>query len=170
MAVGVQQQVLVVTVQKTAKVPHLQFIDKVVAVPADNLLCGGYGGDEGVFAVFCGIFRTPSIWTSSARLAATFLSPRWPTVVGRRGLSCCAAVFPESIWIDTSVSMSCPHHHHHRCATLAMLQDVGPRKVVASGAATPETRVTMLARLVLHHPLVVKRPILERLPEPRLLL
>ena len=54
--------------------------------------------------------------------------------------------------------------------TSAMLQGVGPRKVVASGAATPETGVTMLARLVLHPLLVVKRPILERLPEPRLLL
>ena len=41
-------------------------------------------------AVGKGVFRTPSTWTSSARLAATFLSPRWPTVVGRRGLSCCS--------------------------------------------------------------------------------
>ena len=50
--VGVQQQVLVVTVQKTAEVPHVQFIDKVVAVPVDNLLFGGYGGDEGLLAFF----------------------------------------------------------------------------------------------------------------------
>ena len=50
--VGVQQQVLVVTVQKTAEVPHVQFIDKVVAVPVDNLLYGGYGGDEGGFGLF----------------------------------------------------------------------------------------------------------------------
>ena len=74
--------------------------------------CGGYGGGEGVFAVICGIFRTPSSWTSSARLAATFLSPRWPTVVGRRGLPCCAAVFLDSISTQTSLSISCPHHHH----------------------------------------------------------
>ena len=52
MPVGVQQQVLVVTVQKTAEVPHVQFIDKVVAVPVDFLLYGGYGGDEGVFGLF----------------------------------------------------------------------------------------------------------------------
>ena len=38
MPVGVQQQVLVVTVQKTAEVPHLQFIDKVLTVPVDNFL------------------------------------------------------------------------------------------------------------------------------------
>ena len=31
-------QVLVVTVQKTAEVPHLQFIDKVLTVPVDNFL------------------------------------------------------------------------------------------------------------------------------------
>ena len=56
MPVGVQQQVLVVTVQKTAEVPHVQFIDKVVAVPVDNLLYGGYGGDEGFLAFFLGNF------------------------------------------------------------------------------------------------------------------
>ena len=67
MPVGVQQQVVVVTVQKTAEVPHLQFIDKVVAVPVDNLLYGGYGGDEGGFARFTGLFRAPSIRTLSAR-------------------------------------------------------------------------------------------------------
>ena len=33
MPVGVQQQVLVVTVEITAEVPHLQFIDKVLTVP-----------------------------------------------------------------------------------------------------------------------------------------
>ena len=33
MPVGVQQQVMIVTVQETAEVPHVQFIDKVVAVP-----------------------------------------------------------------------------------------------------------------------------------------
>ena len=38
-----------------------------------------------VLALFKGVFRTPSGWTSSTRLAA-------PTVVGRRGLPCCAAV------------------------------------------------------------------------------
>ena len=38
MPVGVQQHVLVVTVQKTAEVPHLQFIDKVLTVPVDNFL------------------------------------------------------------------------------------------------------------------------------------
>ena len=38
MPVGVQQQVVVVTVQKTAEVPHVQFVDKLVAVPVDNLL------------------------------------------------------------------------------------------------------------------------------------
>ena len=38
MPVDVQQQVVVVTVQKTAEVPHVQFIDKVVAVPVDDLL------------------------------------------------------------------------------------------------------------------------------------
>ena len=64
--------------------------------------------------MICDIFRTPSSWTSSARLAATFLSPRWPTVVGRRGLPCCAAVFLDSISTETSLSMSPrPHHHHH---------------------------------------------------------
>ena len=113
MPVGVQQQVLVVTVQKTAEVPHLQFIDKVLTVPVDNFLLWRLWRWGGGFRRFCGIFRTPSIWTSSARLAATFLSPRWPTVVGRRGLPCCAAVFLDSIWIDTSASISCPHHHHH---------------------------------------------------------
>ena len=68
MPVGVQQQVLVVTVQKTAKVPHLQFIDKVVAVPVDNLLYGGYGGDEGFSPFFAAFFalrpfgrRVPSL-------------------------------------------------------------------------------------------------------------
>ena len=50
MPVGVQQQVFVVTVQKTAKVPHVKFIVKFVAVPADFLLYGGYGGDEGFLA------------------------------------------------------------------------------------------------------------------------
>ena len=56
------------TVQKTAEVPHVQFIDKVVAVPADNLLIGGYGGDEGFFGLFFGaIFRAPFIRTLSAR-------------------------------------------------------------------------------------------------------
>ena len=52
MPVGVQQPVLVVTVQKTAEVLHAQFIDKVVAVPVDNLLIGGYGGDEGFLVFF----------------------------------------------------------------------------------------------------------------------
>ena len=52
MPVGVQQQVFVVTVQKTAEVPHVQFTDKVVAVPVDYLLYGGYGGDEGGFGLF----------------------------------------------------------------------------------------------------------------------
>ena len=33
MPVGVQQQVVVVTVQKTAEVPHVQFIDKVADMP-----------------------------------------------------------------------------------------------------------------------------------------
>ena len=42
-----QQQVVVVTVLKTAEVPHVQFIDKVLTVPVDNLL---YGGERGVFA------------------------------------------------------------------------------------------------------------------------
>ena len=78
----------------------------------------------------CGIFRTPSSWTSSARLAATFLSPRWPTVVGRRGLPCCAAVFLDSISTETSLSISRPHHNHHNhhrrlgskgCTTVATL-------------------------------------------------
>ena len=52
MPVGVQQQVVVVPVQKTAEVPHMQFIDKVVAIPVDNLLIGGYGGDEGFIVFF----------------------------------------------------------------------------------------------------------------------
>ena len=39
------------------------------------------------FAAFFGsIFRTPSSWTLSPVLPADLLSPRWPTVVGRRGL------------------------------------------------------------------------------------
>ena len=38
MLVSVQQQVFVVTVQKTAEVPHLQFIDKVLTVLVDNFL------------------------------------------------------------------------------------------------------------------------------------
>ena len=38
MPVGVQRQEVVVTVQKTAEVPHLQFIDKVFTVPVDNFL------------------------------------------------------------------------------------------------------------------------------------
>ena len=42
----------VVTVQKTAEVPHVQFLDKVVAVPVDNLLIGGYGGDAVFFWPF----------------------------------------------------------------------------------------------------------------------
>ena len=49
--VGVQQQVLVVTVQKTAEVPHMQLIDEFVAVPVGNLLYGGYGGDEALLRV-----------------------------------------------------------------------------------------------------------------------
>ena len=89
----------VVTVQKTFEVAHLQLIDKVLTVPVETSSYGGYG------AVNCGIFRTPSSWTSSARLAATFLSPRWPTVVGRRGLLCCAAVFLNSISTETSLSI-----------------------------------------------------------------
>ena len=81
---------------------------------------------ERVSAVICDIFRTPSSWTSSARFAATFLSPRWPTVVGRRGLPCCAAVFLDSILTETSLSLSRPHHHHQpsssrRCSRRAVL-------------------------------------------------
>ena len=67
MFVGVQQQVVFVTVQKAAEVPHVQFIDKVVAVPVDNLLIGGHGGDEAFFGLFQDIFRAPSIRTLSAR-------------------------------------------------------------------------------------------------------
>ena len=51
------------------------------------------GGDEAVcgdgtavfFYAFSSIFRTPPSGVES-RLVATFLSPPWPTVVGRRGL------------------------------------------------------------------------------------
>ena len=111
--VGVQRQVFAVTVQKTAEVPHLQFIDKVLTVPVDNFLLWRLWRWRGGFAVNCGIFRTPSSWTSSARLAATFLSPRWPTVVGRQRLPCCAAVFLDSISSETSLSISRPHHNHH---------------------------------------------------------
>ena len=67
MPVGVQQQVVVVTVQKTAEVPHVQLIDKVLTVPVDDLLHGGYGGGREFFARFTGIFRAPSIRTLSAR-------------------------------------------------------------------------------------------------------
>ena len=42
----VQQQVLVVTVQKTAEVPHMQFIDEFVAVPVGNLQNGGCDSDR----------------------------------------------------------------------------------------------------------------------------
>ena len=49
----------------------------------------------------------------SARLAATFLSSRWSTVVGRRGLPCCAAVFLDSISTETSSSISRPLHNLH---------------------------------------------------------
>ena len=55
----------------------------------------------GFFARFYGHFF-------ALRRAATFLRPRWPTVVGRRGLPCCAAVFLKSIWIHTSFSISRP--------------------------------------------------------------
>ena len=36
----------------------------------------------------CGdaIFRTPPVWTLNAWFARSFWSPRWPTVVGHRGL------------------------------------------------------------------------------------
>ena len=37
------------------------------------------------FALFYSIFRTPSSWTSSPGFLRSFWSPRWPTVVGRRG-------------------------------------------------------------------------------------
>ena len=63
MPVGVQQQVVVVTVQKTVEVPHVQFIDKVVAVPVDNLLIMAMR----VLGFFLAIFRAPSIRTLSAR-------------------------------------------------------------------------------------------------------
>ena len=48
--------------------------------------------------------------------------------------------------------------------------NAGQRKVAASGEATPEIHVIMSARLVLHPPLVVKKPILRSLLEPKLLL
>ena len=63
MPVGVQEQMVVVTGQKTAEVPHVQLVDKVVAVPVDNLLIGGYGGDDGFLCFFWAIFRAPSIRT-----------------------------------------------------------------------------------------------------------
>ena len=62
MPVGLQQQVMVVTVQNTAEVPHVQFIDKVLAVP-----CSGAKAVRRVFSRFTGIFRAPSIRTLSAR-------------------------------------------------------------------------------------------------------
>ena len=43
----------------------------------------GYGGDEGIFDAFCVIFRAPPV---VPELSASFRSPRWPTVVGHRGL------------------------------------------------------------------------------------
>ena len=51
MPVGVQQQVCRDSAE-TFEVPHVQFIDKFVAVPADFLLHGAYGGDEGFFGLF----------------------------------------------------------------------------------------------------------------------
>ena len=47
--VGVQRQGVVVTVQKTAEIPHLQFIDKVVTVPVDNFLLWRLWRWRGVF-------------------------------------------------------------------------------------------------------------------------
>ena len=63
-----------------------------------------------------------------------------------------------------------PQFRELGCATFVMLQGAGPRKVSASGAAMPEIHVLMSARLVLRPPLVVKKPILEGLLEPKLLL
>ena len=73
MPVGVQRQVCVVTVQETAVVPQLPFIDKVVDVRFEvidvgqALKSGGHGGlavSQGFF--FSGLppfFRAPSIPT-----------------------------------------------------------------------------------------------------------
>ena len=92
------------------EVPQIQFIDRVLAFScttetgfhsancAENrrettgacadLGSGWDSGGEGLFAAFCGIFRTPlhgvESWSSGE-----FFSPRWPTVLGRRGLRGC---------------------------------------------------------------------------------
>ena len=39
------------TVQKTAEVPHMQFIDEFAPIPVGNLQSGVYGGDEGLLRV-----------------------------------------------------------------------------------------------------------------------
>ena len=58
--------VLVVTVQKTAEVPHVQFIDKFS--PSLSITSyGGYGGDEGFFARLRAFFALRPIRTLSAR-------------------------------------------------------------------------------------------------------
>ena len=68
-------------------------------------------------AVGKGVFRTPSTWTSSARLAATFLSPRWPTVVGRRGLPCCSCDSCVHIDRDMLASIVRTTHTTHHTTT-----------------------------------------------------
>ena len=110
MPVGVQQQVLVVTVQKTAEVPHLQFIDKVLTVPVDNFLLWRLWRWGGGFRRFLRHFSHSVHLDVKCPPCRDFFEPS--TVVGRRGLPCCAAVFLDSISTETSLSISRPHHHH----------------------------------------------------------
>ena len=65
-----------------------------------------------VFEAFCGIFQTPSIWTSSPDF---FRSPRWPTVVGRRGLGSggdAGSLTPRCSATCESVSETALHYIH----------------------------------------------------------
>ena len=63
-----------------------------------------------------------------------------------------------------------PHFQELGCAMFAMHQGAGPRKVAVSGVVMPEIHVLLPARLVPHPSLVVKKPILDGLLEPKLLL
>ena len=98
--------------RQRGQLPQLQFVDKVAVQTSTS---GGYGGLAVCEGACCCLladffFRNLFSWTLSARLVATFLSPRWPTVLVVEGsLRFCL----DSISTETSLSISRPHHHHH---------------------------------------------------------
>ena len=67
----------------TVKVPQMWIFQLCNTDGYDASSIFGYGGDEGIFDAFCVIFRAPPV---VPELSASFWSPRWPTVVGHRGL------------------------------------------------------------------------------------